>query len=64
MRALRLATEVFDDVEKLLYHTRGSVPEAIVLEHALVDKVAQLDLIALLRLKRPLHRLLEMLELH
>ncbi len=49
VRALRLATEVFDDVEKLLYHTRGSVPEAIVLEHALVDKVAQLDLIALLR---------------
>ncbi|MDF1521711.1 MAG: ATP-binding protein, partial [Trueperaceae bacterium] len=47
--ALRLGTEVFDDVEKLLYHTRGSVPEAIVLEHALVDKVAQLDLIALLR---------------
>jgi signal transduction histidine kinase len=49
VKALRLATEVFDDVEKLLYHTRGSVPEAIVLEHALVDKVAQLDLIALLR---------------
>ncbi len=49
VQALRLATEVFDDVEKLLYHTRGSVPEAIVLEHALVDKVAQLDLIALLR---------------
>ena len=49
VRALRLASEVFDDVEKLLYHTRGSVPEAIVLEHALVDKVAQLDLIALLR---------------
>lgn len=47
--ALRLGAEVFDDVEKLLYHTRGSVPEAIVLEHALVDKVAQLDLIALLR---------------
>jgi len=46
---LRMAAEVFDDVEKLLYHTRGSVPEAIVLEHGLVDKVPQLDLIALLR---------------
>src|SRR6056297_42402 len=49
VETLRLAVDVFDDVEKLLYHTRGSVPEAIVLEHALVDKVAQLDLIALLR---------------
>jgi DNA-binding response OmpR family regulator len=43
------SAEVFTDVERLLYHTRGSVPEAIVLEHALVDKVAQLDLVALLR---------------
>ncbi len=49
VETLRLGVDVFDDVEKLLYHTRGSVPEAIVLEHALVDKVAQLDLIALLR---------------
>jgi signal transduction histidine kinase len=46
---LSLGIEVFTDVEKLLYHTRGSVPEAIVLEHALVDAVAQLDLVALLR---------------
>jgi signal transduction histidine kinase len=46
---LNLGIEVFTDVEKLLYHTRGSVPEAIVLEHALVDAVAQLDLVALLR---------------
>jgi signal transduction histidine kinase len=46
---LNLGTEVFTDVEKLLYHTRGSVPEAIVLEHALVEAVAQLDLVALLR---------------
>jgi signal transduction histidine kinase len=49
VETLRLGVDVFDDVEKLLYHTRGSVPEAIVLEHALVDRVAQLDLIALLR---------------
>ncbi len=46
---LDLAAEVFTDVERLLYHTRGSVPAAIVLEHGLVDKVAQLDLVALLR---------------
>jgi signal transduction histidine kinase len=46
---LNLGSEVFTDVEKLLYHTRGSVPEAIVLEHALVEAVAQLDLVALLR---------------
>jgi len=46
---LELAAEVFTDVERLLYHTRGSVPEAIVLEHALVEQVAQLDLVALLR---------------
>ena len=46
---LQLGVEVFTDVERLLYHTRGSVPEAIVLEHALVEGVAQLDLVALLR---------------
>jgi signal transduction histidine kinase len=46
---LTLDMQVFTDVERLLYHTRGSVPEAIVLEHALVDQVAQLDLVSLLR---------------
>lgn len=46
---LALGMEVFTDVERLIYHTRGSVPEAIVLEHALVDQVAQLDLVSLLR---------------
>ncbi len=46
---MTLGMEVFTDVERLLYHTRGSVPEAIVLEHALVDQVAQLDLVSLLR---------------
>jgi signal transduction histidine kinase len=49
VEGLSLDAMVFTDVEKLLYHTRGSVPEAIVLEHALVDAVAQLDLVALLR---------------
>jgi signal transduction histidine kinase len=49
---LDLAVEVFTDVEKLLYRTRVAVPEAVVLEHALVAKVPQLDLIGLLR-RRP-----------
>jgi hypothetical protein len=51
-RACSLAVEVFTDVEKLLYHTRVAVPEAVVLEHALVAKVPQLDLVGLLR-RRP-----------
>jgi len=49
VETLTLDMHVFTDVERLLYHTRGSVPEAIVLEHALVDQVAQLDLVSLLR---------------
>ena len=49
---LGLAVEVFTDVEKLLYHTRVAVPEAVVVEHALVAKVPQLDLIGLMR-RRP-----------
>jgi signal transduction histidine kinase len=42
-------SEVFSDVEALLYHTRGSVPEAVVIEQALIDRVPQLDVLALLR---------------
>ena len=49
---LGLAVEIFTDVEKLLYHTRVAVPEAVVMEHALVAKVPQLDLIGLMR-RRP-----------
>jgi signal transduction histidine kinase len=41
--------EVFTDVEALLYHTRGAVPEALVIEQALIDRVPQLDVVALLR---------------
>ncbi len=52
VEGLNLAVEVFTDVEKLLYHTRVAVPEALVIEHALVSKVPQLDLIGLLR-RRP-----------
>jgi signal transduction histidine kinase len=49
IEVLRLGVQVFTDVEALLYHTRGSVPEALVLEHALVTRVPQLDLVPLLR---------------
>lgn len=52
VEGLQLSAEVFTDVEKLLYHTRVAVPEAVLLEHALVEKVPQLDLIGLLR-RRP-----------
>jgi signal transduction histidine kinase len=45
---------VVGDVEALLYHTRGNVPTAMVIEHALIAKVAQLDLINLLRRRKPL----------
>jgi len=52
VEGLNLAVELFTDVEKLLYHTRVAVPEAVVLEQALLAKVPQLDLIGLLR-RRP-----------
>lgn len=51
---LGLDSEVFTDVEALLYHTRTSIPEALVLEHALAAKVPQLDLVALLRRRKAL----------
>ncbi len=52
---LRLRSEVFSDVEKLLYHTQGNVPDAIVLEHALARRTpANLDLVALLRQRKQL----------
>jgi signal transduction histidine kinase len=47
--ALGYPAEVFSDVEALLYHTRGTVPEAVVIEQALIDRVPQLDVLALLR---------------
>ncbi|MFO7545044.1 MAG: HAMP domain-containing sensor histidine kinase [Trueperaceae bacterium] len=49
-----LRSELFTDVEQLLYHTRGSVPEALVMEHGLAAKVPQLDLVALLRRRQAL----------
>lgn len=52
VEGLQLSVEVFTDVERLLYHTRVAVPEAVVVEHALLAKVPQLDLVGLLR-RRP-----------
>lgn len=51
---LGMASEVFTDVEALLYHTRGAIPEALVIEHNLVRQVPQLDLISLLRRRKAL----------
>ncbi|MEX2542540.1 MAG: hybrid sensor histidine kinase/response regulator [Trueperaceae bacterium] len=51
---LQLDSLVLVSVEELLFHTRGSVPEALVVEHELVSQVAQLDLITLLRRRKPL----------
>lgn len=51
---LQLDSLVLASVEELLFHTRGSVPEALVVEHELVSQVAQLDLITLLRRRKPL----------
>ncbi len=53
-RTLGLQSRVLSDVEGLLYHTRGDVPAAIVLGDALVRSVPQLDLISLLRRRKPL----------
>ena len=42
------------EVEGLLHNTRAMVPTALIIEHALIVKVPQLDLIALLRRRKPL----------
>ena len=49
-----LDATLFSDVEELLYHTRVSVPSALILEHGLAAKVQQLDLVALLRRRKAL----------
>ncbi len=54
VKELGLEATVLSDVEALLYHTRGSVPEALIIEDALIARVPQLDLIALLRRRKPL----------
>lgn len=53
-RELGLEHMVISEVEELLYHTRGSVPAAIVIEDGMIARVPQLDLIALLRRRKPL----------
>jgi signal transduction histidine kinase len=45
---------VLGDVEALLFHTRGGAPTAMIIEHSLIAKVAQLDLVSLLRRRKPL----------
>lgn len=51
---LGLDMQYLDSVEELLFHTRGSVPELLVVDHALASTVARLDLVVLLRRRRPL----------
>lgn len=53
-RELGYESTVLSEVEELLYHTRGAVPAALVLEDKLLVKVPQLDLIALLRRRKSL----------
>lgn len=48
-KEMGLSSLVVDKVEGLLYHTRGSVPSAIILSEALAARVSQLDLISLLK---------------
>ncbi len=49
-----MGADIFTDVEELLYHTRGEVPDALIVEHALVAQVPQLDLVTLLRRRKGL----------
>ncbi len=54
VEALSLEATTLSDVEALLFHTRASVPAAILIEHDLLKQVSQLDLIILLRRRKPL----------
>ena len=54
VKGLGLEGIVLDNVEALLYHTRGTSPAALILEYALVSQVSQLDLISLLRKRKQL----------
>lgn len=49
VESLRMGAKPFSEVAALLHHTHSSVPEAIVLEHALAEQASQLELITLLR---------------
>ena len=54
MDELNLRTEVLSSIEQLLYHTRGNVPDALVLEHGLAQKALHLDPVSLLRRRKGL----------
>jgi signal transduction histidine kinase len=58
-RNLQLEAEVVSDVEALLFRTRGleDLPEALLVEHQLAEQVGKLDLIQLLRNRKPLAEL-------
>lgn len=45
---------VVSEIEGILHYTRASVPSALLIEQALIAKVSQLDLIGLLRRRKPL----------
>lgn len=48
-----LVGQVFTDVEQLLYHTRGTnVPDALLLDHGLTERVPSLELVTLLRRRK------------
>ena len=51
---LGMAGHNLGSVEELLFHTRGSVPEALVVDHELARTVERLDLLGLLRRRKPL----------
>lgn len=54
VEAMGLEPMIISDVESLLFHTRTTIPAALVLEYQLIRKVAQLDLIVLLRQRKQL----------
>jgi len=54
MDELNLRSEVLSSIEQLLYHTRGNVPDALVLEHGLAQKAQHLDPVSLLRRRKGL----------
>ncbi|MBX3139515.1 MAG: HAMP domain-containing histidine kinase [Trueperaceae bacterium] len=53
VESVGLVGQVFTDVEQLLYHTRGAnVPDALLLDHGLTERVPSLELVALLRRRK------------
>ncbi len=53
VESVGLGGQVFTDVEQLLYHTRGAnVPDALLLDHGLTERVPSLELVTLLRRRK------------